>query len=153
MKRIANYGWPVLVALLLNFSGAWSVTNAEETAPATGPSQTLKGTVLLNGKPVAGAEVRLVYRAAREKGVKGANQAKQQVLATTTSGPDGQFAFGSIDPGNYMIVAGLRRQQERGREIVNIKAGQSTVVQIDLGAGNAGKPTTNPAPVKKKKKA
>jgi hypothetical protein len=126
---------------------------AEDATPGTNPSQQLKGTVVRNGKPVANAEVRLVYQAPREKGEKSTKQSKQQILATTVSGSDGQFTFSRIDPGNYIVMAGIRRSQARGREIINIKPGQTATIQIDLATATAKPPTTAPAPVKKKKKA
>lgn len=153
MNVFKEFVAPMLVLALIGLTLMPARSLADEASPATNASQALKGVVLHNGKPVAGAIVRLVQSVRLQQGktAKQAGQPRQQVVAQTTASADGTFTFSGIDPGNYMVIAAMQKQQSRGREIVNLKPGQTLNVQIDLQPAGKQNPSNNPAPLKKKK--
>jgi hypothetical protein len=148
MKWVAPVMGFALMALPLMQSRA-------DDAPAPAVTAKVIVTVLdSNGKPVSGAQVRLVMRARPAKapsdsGDTGQARPKPTSVAQGQSAADGTVSFPNIAEGHYGVLA-RARGLGRGMARVSVEGSSDVTVSVTLqakgsGAGNSPNPP-NPPP-------
>ena len=151
MLRIMKFATPVVAfAMLLTLAGVAMAADS----PSSDKGK-ISGTVVdHDGKPVAGAHVRLFHPMQRKHGDnanKPDNQAitgtprpqqlakhdRPQPVAQTTTDNDGKFTLDDVDAGDYVIMANLKGQGAAHQK-VTVKGGDTATVTLTLEARGAG---------------
>jgi hypothetical protein len=127
----------VALALAIGFSG--SRATADEHGKGT-----ISGKVTnADGSAAGGAQIRLMKPMARDrKADPAAQQAKPapgdrpKPVAQTTADADGKYTLSDVPAGKYVVQAGIKGTA-RGRQPVEVKAGQTVTADIKLEAAKA----------------
>lgn len=162
MMSISKWTAPlVALALVLSFNAWAGAQESKETG-------SMSGTVVdKDGKPVEGANVRLMKPMQRgrgpadkqaaqgasalqlaekpakpgkpDKGEPGKPGNRPKPVATATTDADGKFTMEDVAAGEYMVVA-MVRGQGAARQPVTVKAGETATVELKLQDRPAGGP-------------
>lgn len=164
MRSVSKWLAVFVAVVGLGFGNSASQAESPATQPAANSGDSaavgnITGTVMKDGKPVAGAQVGLidgaqikarVGKGAKNKGAdnNAANAAPAQrqrptPVTTTTTDSEGKFTLNDVKVGEYMIVA-MVKGEGRGRARASVSAGQTATVEVQMipraaGAGKAAK--------------
>jgi hypothetical protein len=119
------------------------------TAPAASAvaSGSVSGTVLKDGKPVEGMQVRLVVPGRQQPTTAPSNNAAapnasahghRQIVAEATTDASGKFTLSDVPPGSYRVIAG-KRGEGIGAMRVSVAAGQAAQVSVNVNPVNANR--------------
>ena len=131
-----------------------AIALADAPPPTTAPAASatangsISGTVLKDGKPVEGIQVRLLLPGCQQPTTAPSNnnasvpdanaRAHRQIVAQATTDAGGTFTLSDVPPGSYRVVAG-KHGQGVGAMRVSVAAGQTAQVSLTVNPANADK--------------
>jgi hypothetical protein len=142
---------PLFASVSLLIVSAYAIAD-DDPAPATAPAASaisngaVSGTVLKDGKPLEGMQVRLILPARQQPTTAPSSNAstpasargRRQIVAEATTDAHGKFTLSDVPPGSYRVVAGKHGQGARAMRI-SVAAGQTAEVTLTGNPANADK--------------